>query len=166
MPVMPQWAGPVLKWGAIALLIAGSAAIAGSLVNNHWKQKSLQRDVDDFKAMVKNAQENAEINAHWAQKFADISQRAVEQQRNRDQTYEKTMADYRAGTKRLRAQFECYRDMSHAAASGQSTDGAGDCGLSDADVQFLIQTGREGNRLRDKVNNLQDVIRAIQNPKK
>lgn len=166
MALIPPGVMPWLKWGAVALLIAGSAAITGSLVNSHWKEKELLRNVTDLKAMVKNAQENAAINAQWAQQFADISQRAVNQQRNRDQTYEKTMADYRAGTKRLRSQFDCYRNMSRAAASGQSTDGAGNCGLSDADVQFLVQFGREGNRLRDKVNNLQDVIRSIQNPKK
>jgi hypothetical protein len=166
MITLPAGFMPWIKWGALALLVLVAAAITGSLVNSHWNEKWLLRNADDLKAQVKNAEENAAINAHWAQQFANISQQAIEHQRKRDQTYEQTMADYRAGNKRLREQFTCYRDMSKAAASGRPTDDARNCGLSDADVQFLVQFGREANRLRDKVNDLQDTIKVIQNPKK
>lgn len=166
MITLPTGFLPWIKWGAIALLVLAAAAITGSQVNSHWKDKWLSRDANDLRAEIANAKENAAINAHWAEQFAAINQQAIEHQRKRDQTYEKTMADYRAGNKRLREQFTCYRDMSQSAASGRPIDDTRKCGLSDADVQFLVQFGREANRLRDKVTDLQNTIRAIQNPKK
>ncbi|UJH95964.1 putative i-spanin [Pantoea phage Nafs113] len=162
MPVIPAGILPWLKWGVFALLLLGAAALSGALVNSHWKDKWLERNATDLRAQVRAAQADADNYATWAEKFAAVVGKSAANQKLRDSTYEKTLADYRAGNKRLREQFTCYRDMSQNAASGRPTDGARGCGLSDADVEFLVQTGREGNRLRDKVNELQDIIRAMQ----
>lgn len=159
---IPAGIMPWLKWAAFALLLLAAAALSGALVNAHWKDKWLERDAADLRAQVRASQADAKNYADWAEKFAAVSAKSAANEKRRESTYEKTMADYRAGNKRLREQFTCYRDMSQNAASGRPVDGARNCGLSDADVEFLVRTGREGNRLRDKVSELQAVVRAMQ----
>lgn len=153
--------GRAIKWGGFALLIAGAAALSGALVNSHWQQRWLNRDAEDLKAQLANARENSRINAEWASRFHAIQVQAITDQKKREATYEKTIADYRNGSLRLRKQFTCYRDLSEAAAGGRVSDGAGDCGLSAADVEFLIRFSKEANRLRDKVTSLQDVLSSL-----
>lgn len=161
MPVIPAGWLVWLKWGAIVLAVAAAAAISGSLVNSHWHDKWLKRDAADLKAQVANAAENERINSEWAKKFSELQDQAAADRRQRESKYEKDLADYRNGNLRLRAQFTCYRNLSETAAAGQRIDDAGKCGLSDADVEFLIRFAKEANRLRDKVTELQGRIKAI-----
>lgn len=71
-----------------------------------------------------------------------------------------TIANYRSGNIKLRKQLQCtvnlVRSVPDASTAGQFTEQARNCGLSSADVEFLIRFAAETNRLRDKVNALID----------
>lgn len=158
---IPAGAISYVKWGGFALLVIGASALSGALVNSHWNEKWLRRDAADLQAQVNNAAEISRINSQWAERFAALRAEDIAAQKKRDQKYEADLSAYRAGTIKLRQQFTCYRQLSKGAASGRQPDGAGNCGLSDADVQFLISIAREANRLRDKVTSLQGVVNSI-----
>lgn len=81
-----------------------------------------------------------------------------EGRRNAQASADSSIAAFRAGNLKLRKQLQCttelLRSVPDATTTGSLPIPTGNCGLSTADVEFLVRFAAETNRLRDKVNSL------------
>lgn len=130
------------------------------VTNEHWSAKWSARDLSDQKAQADRAAANlsklhddaiamADIDAKHQQEIAEIQKNA-----------NNTIASYRAGDLKLRAQFTCAaRGMSEAATASDIRDAATRCGLSEADVEFLVRFGERADVITRQLAESQAIIR-------
>lgn len=145
---------PILK----ILALVGAFA-AGSYVED------LRNDNDN---LTKENYTLTELNARKDQIY-DLQQQLATAQTEAATAYEKgrqesqatadsAIASYRSGNIRLRKQLQCttelLRRVPDSTATGSLPIPEGNCGLSTADVEFLVRFAAETNRLRNKVNSL------------
>ncbi|QHJ82299.1 MAG: hypothetical protein [Caudoviricetes sp.] len=130
------------------------------VTNDHWSAKWSARDLSDQKAQADRAVANlsklhddaiamADIDAKHQQEIAEIQKNA-----------NNTIASYRAGDLKLRAQFTCAaRGMSEATTSSGVRDAATRCGLSDADVENFVRLAERADVITRQLAEAQSVIR-------
>lgn len=156
--LVPLWVRALVVAAGLTIVSAGTWYVT----NDHWTIKWQNRDLDDANTKAKYAQEKSDIEHDWASKFASIQswyQQELEDNRNEA---ENTIAAYRNGNLRLRAQFTCLnKSVSDAASPGQVADAGRKCGLQSGDVEFLIRYAERAQAIVIKYNKAVKALNAI-----
>lgn len=143
-------------------LIIGSCLVSGYIVNSHWSNKWLERDLSDSKLREKHVEELRSIEHEWADKFTDINYWYQKQLEKNKSESDKTIADYRAGNLRLRQQLTCTIGVvSNSTSPGQIADGASKCGLQEGDVEFLVRYSERAQGVVIKLQKAQSLLKVI-----
>lgn len=146
----------------IALAVVAGVFLSGYQYSNHtWQAKWSARDTADEKAKSAALIEAAEKNNRIAALQDEAAQAYEKGKQDAQNEANATIAAYRAGTIRLRSQFTCFnRSVSNATTSTSISDAARDCGLSKADVEFLVRFAERADKVAHQLKAAQDIIRA------
>lgn len=146
----------------IALAVVAGVFLSGYQYSNHtWQAKWSERDAADAKAKSAALIEAADKNSRIAALQDEAAQAYEKGKQDAQNEANATIAAYRAGTIRLRSQFTCFnRSVSNATTSTGISDAARDCGLSKADVEFLVRFAERADKVAHQLKAAQDIIRA------
>lgn len=163
-------------WESIAAIIVvaavwlGGFAIGMKFERDEWQTKWQARDLADAKAELDARKDATEKSNRLAAAQEQAAQAYEKGKQDAENEASATIAAYRAGTVRLRQQFTCFnRSVSNATTSTGISDAARDCGLSKADVEFLIRFAERADKVAHQLKAAQDIIRAdraVMNEKK
>lgn len=142
--------------GVLMILWAGY-----SIADRSWQAKWQERDLADAKAELDARKDATEKSNRLAAAQEQAAQAYEKGKQDAENEASATIAAYRAGTVRLRQQFTCFnRSVSNATTSTGISDAARDCGLSKADVEFLIRFAERADKVAHQLKAAQDIIRA------
>lgn len=147
-----------------ALILALAVWLTWKVTNSQWKEKWLARNATDLSAMLTNAQNNAAQEHDWQRKFAAIDADHQQKIKRVNDAKDRLIADYRAGNKRLRESLSCAAaNMPGTATASGVRDAAAKCGLSGADVEFLIRYAADAQAVAVQLADAQALLRVIYN---
>lgn len=159
-----------------ALLVAFGVLAYGHgkhVANATWEAKVAKMERDQAEALAKAHQERADAEQHArdieAQRAADMA--ALDEQHTKEMNdakadAERTIADLRAGTLRLRERFTCSagaRQVPGSTQAGTSTsvgDGAATHGLQREDAEFLVRESADATSEALKLKACQAIVRG------
>lgn len=146
----------------IALAVVAGVFLSGyQYSNNTWQAKWSERDAADERAKSAALIEATDKNSRIASLQDEAAQAYERGKQDAENEASATIAAYRAGTVRLRQQFTCFnRSVSNATTSTGISDAASDCGLSQADVEFLVRFAERADKVAHQLKAAQDIIRA------
>lgn len=152
----------ILILSLLAALFTGGYAAGKHYTNAEWQVRWEKRNADDKEsqrlAAERDLQESERIRqreyASAQQSQANIAelQQRLDDAKSRENDL---LGDYKRGIMRLRQQFRC--GLSQAASAVQDakavagSDATARCGLSGADVEFLIRFARSANEVSSKL---------------
>lgn len=146
----------------VAIVIAAMLVMYGyNKADDAWQLKWTARDLADKQAELEARKDATEKSNRLAAAQEQAAQAYEKGKQDAQQEAETTIAAYRAGTIRLRSQFTCFnRSMSNATTSASVSDAASGCGLSAADVEFLVRYAERADQVAHQLKAAQDIIRA------
>lgn len=162
----------VKHWRLLLVLAVLTGCALGGWYARGWKA---DRDIADLRGQIAAAQAGAANVAKEAERQARekerqhaaailaITTKHREEMSHAKQEHDRVVSDYRAGNLRLRERFTC-----SAPAGGASTatahpdwlDGTPQGGLSDADVEFLIQFATDADEVAISLSTCQATLAA------
>lgn len=159
-------------WKPLAafLLVAGSLWLAHHLgySSGHdasetaWNAKWSARDAADLKADNEQRQHSTEQSNRLAAAQALAAENYLKGVNDGKAAADRTIADYRNANLRLQKRFDglqCVsRSVSNTSTAGSVSDAASDCGLSDADVEFLIRFAQHADDTAKQLAAAQQII--------
>ena len=165
---MLKVAGGFLKaipWQAYA--VAGVVSLGlfyGHLRFNAGKAK-IQGKFDEYKTQVASdiAKQEAENKAkELKDRLAFDAAATLLEKRNADTkaNAERTIADLRAGTLKLRNRFTCPAKATEVAGSSEGDNGTSEAGLLGADAEFLISEAERADKVVNQLTACQNVLKA------
>lgn len=159
---IPPWlkiVGPI----AAAIVFGLLCAWAGnSWSDSHWQTKWNKRDADDAKAEIAQRQDSTEKANRLAAAQALAATNYLNGVKDGKADADRIISDLRTGNRRLQQRFDglqCIsRAVSDSAPSGSVSDAASRCGLSDADVQFLVRFAERADNVARQLTAAQAII--------
>lgn len=146
---------PLWAWAVVGLVAAGAwyghtQRLAGRAeVQAKWDA-----------AVERGAAQAAAREQDWRNSIYHLAYAAEKRRLEREQETERTIADLRAGTLRLRPRFTCPAVPGDSTASGESVP-ADAGGLQLADVEFLLREAERADRAADERNQCIDSYNAL-----
>lgn len=154
-------------WKPLALLVAvvlWSAcwlSIGRGIANADWQAKWSARDLSDAKAEIAARRDATDKTNRLAAAQAQAAEAYEKGKTDAQNEADSTIAAYRAGSLRLRAQFTCFnRSVPNTTTSTGISDAARDCGLSETDVSNLVRLAERADQVAHQLRAAQDIIRA------
>jgi hypothetical protein len=155
--------------GIAALVITASHGLAyhaGKVAGDTAHQAELTRiNLTWAKALADQQSKARQQEQDKAAELAAIADKHQQDIANREAISNRTIADLRAGTIRLRSdiaanEFAASVRLPSAAAGTGQRDAAKGVGLRIADAEFLIRTAGEADQVADQLRACQAVVRA------
>lgn len=145
----------------VVSLCAGSAWLASSHTDGKWQTRWQARDLSDAQAEIAARKVATEKSNRLAAAQEQAAQAYEQGKQHAQNEADATIAAYRAGSIRLRAQFTCFNSsVSNTTTSTGISDAARDCGLSERDVSNLVRLSQRANEVAEQLKAAQDIIRA------
>lgn len=163
---MNPWAilGVVVLWIASLAAVGSWQNDAGHVAERDGWIKRENTELREANAKIKQLEDEARLQEHrWAQNQADIAALLEKERQDAKRKTDRLIADYRAGTLRLRdpsaarQQAGGSQGSATAAAPGQC-DGTAPGGLSGEAAEFLFNLTGEANEVTDQLTACQAVI--------
>lgn len=148
--------------GAAVAIIVLASWLTWHTTNTGWRNKWLERDAAELQATIRAAEANEKQQQEWATRFADIDKKHQEQLRAINDEKDRTISSYRAGNLRLRKAFDCTAvSLPDTATAAAIRDAARGCGLSTANVEFLIRYAADAEATRRQLIEAQALLTEI-----
>ena len=142
--------------GTLMILWAGY-----SVADRSWQAKWQARDLADSQAEIAARKDAADKSTKLAAAQEQAAQAYEQGKQDAQNEANATIAAYRTGSIRLRAQFTCFNgSVSNTTTSTGVSDAARDCGLSETDVTNLVRIAQRADQVAHQLKAAQDIIRA------
>jgi hypothetical protein len=156
---IPRWV-----WASLAVLalLAGvwlhGRSSGADGVQARWDKQeaayALQRAEASLAARATEQRHRAE--------YAAIAGRFLAQQKEADETHDRTVADLRRGALRVQNRLTCPSGRAEAATDAARAIAAGQAGLLPADAEFLLREAARADAVARQLNALIEAVRAGQ----
>lgn len=160
---VPSWlktAAPVVAVFLFGLLCAWGGS---SWTDSGWQTKWANRNAADQEAENARRKQATEAGNRLSAAQAMAAINYLNGVKDGKASADKTIAGYRATNLRLQKRFDglqCIsRSVSDPARAGSLSDAAGACGLSDADVEFLVRFAQRADDTARQLAAAQQIIR-------
>ena len=156
---------PLRVWAilaAVLLLVASGLYLRAHYIGVGESRVQAQWDAREADYALKRAEaaiaaRNTE--ARWRAEYAAIAARFLAEQKEADETHDRTIADLRRGALRVQNRLTCPSGRAEAAADAARAIGASQAGLLPADAEFLL---REAARADEVARQLNALIQAVE----
>ena len=148
---------------------AVAAALALGLFYGHLRfnagEAKVQGQLDEYKAQVASdiAKQEADNKAKELKDrlaFAAAAESLRKQNELTKANADRTIAELRAGTRKLRDRFTCPASAAQVTGSTTGSDGASQAGLLGSDAEFLISEAERADKVVNQLTACQNILKA------